>query len=476
MFNTQSFDMDVNKRRLQYFSLLLVFLLSACGSDSPGNSNSQPIAFAGYDQSVSKNTLVILQGTGTDDDGDSLTYQWTQVTGTTVVLSNPLTQTPEFYAPNLTGDLVFSLVVGDGIVNSVSDEVTITIINSTPIISDVVLTPSPAYTDTNLSISVSGSDPDDDALSNTYSWSVNGALLPGETGSTLASTNYVKFDEVSVTVALTDGVAVVNSNISLMIQDAPPVVNVIGAPTTADYGIPVNFQAIASDPDGDVINVDFAYRPNGMQIDSLGNVTWTPGGPLFEKSTDFNWSVSVVSGTTSVQNFGGTIQVTDVARQTPLVRSGIEVPKNNEGIRIGDFDNDGSVEILVTDSNKRLFTMAYDGVGYSQTWFYPFNLASGESRIQSLATKDIDGDNRHEIFVGTSAFYTGSSITQILVLDGITREVVRSVDINAEQIMAMRIVDVDGDNTPELISIISDGSGYDSRRIEVRDATNLSLE
>ena len=101
--------------------------------------NSTPTADAGSDQTVASTAAVTLDGSGSSDadSGDTLTYAWTQTSGTTVTLSSATVQQPTFTAPTLNvGDadavLVFSLVVNDSTVNSAADTVTITVAAPAP--------------------------------------------------------------------------------------------------------------------------------------------------------------------------------------------------------------------------------------------------------------------------------------------------------------------------------------------------------
>ncbi|NDF35007.1 MAG: hypothetical protein EB154_03935 [Nitrosopumilaceae archaeon] len=50
--------------------------------------NQPPTADAGPDQSVEKGDEVTLDGSGTDPDGDALTYRWTQIDGPIVELDD----------------------------------------------------------------------------------------------------------------------------------------------------------------------------------------------------------------------------------------------------------------------------------------------------------------------------------------------------------------------------------------------------
>ncbi len=93
--------------------------------------NLPPSAEAGQDQIVLEGASVQLDGSGSSDpNNDPLNYLWTQVSGSSVVLSDNTLINPTFTAP--TGllqneQLVFELVVGDGSLVSSADSVTITV-------------------------------------------------------------------------------------------------------------------------------------------------------------------------------------------------------------------------------------------------------------------------------------------------------------------------------------------------------------
>ena len=99
----------------------------------PPTPNTSPVANAGPDQTVASTATATLDGSGsTDADGGSLTYAWTQTSGTSVTLSSTTASQPTFTAPTLNiGDaaatLVFSLTVNDGTDNSTADTVSITV-------------------------------------------------------------------------------------------------------------------------------------------------------------------------------------------------------------------------------------------------------------------------------------------------------------------------------------------------------------
>ena len=103
--------------------------LPSCLGTSPP-SNQPPVADAGLDQLVYENEVVTLAGSGSDADGDIVSYLWEQTGGPDVVLSDAETATASFTAPEVSTDetLRFQLTVMDDEGASItSDELTVTV-------------------------------------------------------------------------------------------------------------------------------------------------------------------------------------------------------------------------------------------------------------------------------------------------------------------------------------------------------------
>jgi len=124
------------------FLLSVAFFFTACGGDGGGgggNTNTPPVANAGHDMNALKNALIVLDGsTSSDADGDPLAFNWTIVSkpvGSSATLANPSNVAPTF-TTDLSGIYTASLVVSDGIDNSIEDTVSITALESVSHIRD----------------------------------------------------------------------------------------------------------------------------------------------------------------------------------------------------------------------------------------------------------------------------------------------------------------------------------------------------
>ncbi len=96
------------------------------GQDPTDPSDNMPVADAGQDQELNP-SMVTLDGSASyDPDGDQLTYTWSQIAGTDVDISDPHAVQPTFLAKT-GGNYRFTLVVNDGLVESLADEIQIII-------------------------------------------------------------------------------------------------------------------------------------------------------------------------------------------------------------------------------------------------------------------------------------------------------------------------------------------------------------
>jgi alpha-tubulin suppressor-like RCC1 family protein len=167
---------DFLKKILIVSSLTLT--LSACGGGGGGGDQSPnstpvnqiPTANAGTDQTIDETTTVLLNGSGADPDGNITDYSWTQISGTSVTLSNTDEASASFTAPDISTDekLVFELAVTDNDGAKASDEISISVSNVNQMPTAIAGTDQTIDETTTVLLNGSGTDPDGSITD--YSW------------------------------------------------------------------------------------------------------------------------------------------------------------------------------------------------------------------------------------------------------------------------------------------------------------------
>ncbi|MFK3659972.1 glycosyl hydrolase family 18 protein [Scandinavium sp. NPDC088450] len=188
----------------------------------PVVTNHAPIATAA-DQMVTGPATVTLDGSAsTDPDGDAITYKWTQVSGTSVNITNSTNARATFNVAAVTSNqtLVFRLTVTDakGLTSTADVQVVNKApkANQAPVVNQleaVTLESGQTY-----SLHAQATDPDGDAL--TYTWSVPAAMQA--TGNGTANLNITAPDVESqatytVTVVVNDGKTSVQSSVEVTV-------------------------------------------------------------------------------------------------------------------------------------------------------------------------------------------------------------------------------------------------------------------
>lgn len=114
------------------FALPSVVFLCPCGglsfiTGAAAAGNNPPVAEAGLGVMAYVGDKVILNGESSSDiDGQTITYTWTQLSGSPVALVDPNTAKPSFVV-DAPGTLRFQLVVNDGALVSAPDTVAIVV-------------------------------------------------------------------------------------------------------------------------------------------------------------------------------------------------------------------------------------------------------------------------------------------------------------------------------------------------------------
>ena len=262
---------DSRTRTLLLAATLLTF--SACGgggSDDGGGgtpTNSAPTANAGAAQTVDEFDTVTLNGSGTDPNGDALTFSWTQMSGTNVTLSDATVAAPTFDAPdvmavNTPEVLRFRLTVSDGSLSS-SATVDITVndaglgLNSPPTAAAGADQNVPESTVVDLD-GTGSFDPDGDAL--TYSWTQTGGQNVTLNGADTAQPSFTAPDvaagspeTLSFELTVDDGADNSTDSVDIVVAESATSVTVAGKleyefvpPNSNCAGL--NFNAIQTRP------------------------------------------------------------------------------------------------------------------------------------------------------------------------------------------------------------------------------------
>lgn len=319
--------------------------------------------------------------------------------------------------------------------------------NQAPYVTGVTVSPAAPITSDDLTASATAYDPDGDAVTLSYAWRRNGAIIPGQAAATLPASETTKGDLITASVTASDGSLTATSQASVTIQDAPPLLTTV-LPGQVVWGQPVTFTLVGSDPDGDPVGgLTLAYGPAGMAV-SGDTVSWTPTLPMFDAAMDVHFGVaSAAQPSLSMQ---GTLHVVDPGRAYALRRMGFEIPSTRNGFFAGDLDGDGDEELLVA-SHRGLFELARVGGAYAQVWAHPFPAGAGQTAT-AVAARDLDGDGHREIFV--------SHANVLLALDGVARREVARVEVPASPYSSapsacadLEIADVDADGAPELVCL-----------------------
>ena len=192
-----------------------------------------------------------------DGDLDNSSITWTvggAVVGTSRTLSSGFTG----------GDTITCAVdAHDGEEAGNSGSHSVTVGNTTPVVSSVTITPPQAVTGDNLSCTYTATDADADPLTPTYSWTVNGLVIGS---SSTVSTGFFGGDEVVCTVTVSDGFSSAFASDSLVIDNTDPVVtSVTITPPSATVGDDLTCNYTATDADADSLTPTYAWSVNGVE-------------------------------------------------------------------------------------------------------------------------------------------------------------------------------------------------------------------
>jgi uncharacterized protein YggL (DUF469 family) len=304
--------------------------------------NKAPVANAGIDQSLDEGVIITLDGSASSDpDGSTITYLWTVPAG--ITLSSNTTSKPTFTAPEVlvNTNYTFTLVVNDGTVSSIADQVVVQVkqVNKAPVANAGI----DQSVNEGVLVTLDGTASSDaDGSTITYLWTAPaGITLSSNTTSkpTFTAPEVTVNTNYSFTLVVNDGTAN-----SIADQIVVQVMQVNKAPT-ANAGIDqsVNEGDIAtldgsasSDPDGNSLSYLWT-APAGITLSSNTTSKPTFTAPEVASNTNYSFTLLVNDGTVSSTTDQVVVQVRQVNR-TPIANAGIDQSVNENNL----FTLDGS--------------------------------------------------------------------------------------------------------------------------------------
>jgi hypothetical protein len=368
------------------------------------NINDAPIANAGTNQSADQLVNVFLNGTASSDpDGNPLTYSWTQILGTPVVINNSDTATPNFLTPEVGGGnsvtLTFQLTVSDGITNGTSTvDVQVSHDNHIPVADagpDITV-PSGLFVTL---IATNGSfDPDGDPLS--YAWFQTAGphvtLFGTNSGSAFFQAPNVGPSGATLTFHLTvsDPLGSFDTddvNVNVTFVNHPPTISA-GAPQTVNEGSLATLSGTASDPDGNPLSIQWT-EVSGPTVTLLNDTTLNAG---FVAPSVTRNETNIVLQLTADDGFGGivssntTVHIANV-NHAPVSQppANMTVPENSSVTLIGqgtDPDTEEQNQLVYSWVQIAGPVVSITGSGANVSFTAPIVTAGGDPNAQVTLT------------------------------------------------------------------------------------------
>ena len=245
----------------------------------------------------------------TDADGETPTetYSWQNLTTGQQLGSG---STLNLAAVALVGNdsIQCSVTVTDGDGATDSDQTTVIVQNTPPIVSNVQVTPSNPLNDETLVCSASVTDPEGDPVTTSYQWEdANGTVLGSGTSLDLTQTSVLPTDIVTCVVTSVDtSNAMGTGQANVTIANRSPVLTQVAIVPTPSYNdSTLTCSAVATDLDGQTLSTSYVWQDgSGTLVASIDTLDLTTLSGVQPASTwtcivTVNDGVTVVSDTVS---------------------------------------------------------------------------------------------------------------------------------------------------------------------------------
>ena len=277
--------------------------------------------------------------------------------------------------------------------------------NEPPDVSSIVIHPDNPYTTDSLIIDISMvKDPDADPLNYSFTWYKNGVTIAAQTSSTLPDDQYIKGDVINVEVMVSDGALAASITDTVTILNSPPVVNA-GTDMNITFADEPQLEGGMSDADNDSLASTWSIISQPFD----GNAIFSDNSVLdpfisYTGQDDYMFELSVSDGeSTSTDTVN--ITVDPMPLFNPYVT--IDLPSSTESAAIGDVNDDGFNDVVVTtsyafdpDNDSHIFVLLQDASGnLGSPIKYSVGLLPTQYQIKSTAIADMNNDGKDDVVI-----------------------------------------------------------------------------
>ena len=370
------------------------------------------LAFDPADPHTSETLSAVATTSDADGDEVTLTYAWTESTTGATAEGESIT--------GIERGQIWTVVAtaNDGILDSEPMTATVEVTNSPPLTDAVVVNPSSGTVDDTFFCEAQEVvDPEGDAFTVSYRWSIDGVeIATGDTLTPELSAGLVtKHANLVCEAILDDGDQnVVASEIVDVQNRAPDVPTVTVSPEPPGASDDLTCSATSADADGDVLTYTYAWWVDGVES---GYTDATVPASATERDQTWTCTVSADDGDGGVSTGEATVTI-DAAFSGTGSASGADVTIDGQSASgsfsktialIGDTDGDGLSELLVGasgESSGRGTMYLFEGSSLSgalttsdavATWTATESNASLGGYRSMSSPGDLDGDGFNEL-------------------------------------------------------------------------------
>ena len=252
-------------------------LQSGIASATATVQNSAPTAVVALSSATpSSRDILTATATGQDADNDALTYAFTWKVNGAIRRTTSGSSATDSLDLGLAGNgdrgdaVLVEMVASDGALQSGVATATATVVNSAPAVS-LALNPASPATNAVVTATASASDADQDVLSFSFTWKVNGAVRKTTSGASLSDTfdlsvagNGNHGDVIDVDVAVSDGLSGSPASASAVVANTAPTATVYLSSSSPGTNDVLYAGVLAQDVDGDALTFTYTWRVNGV--------------------------------------------------------------------------------------------------------------------------------------------------------------------------------------------------------------------